>query len=232
MSRRHAQSGMHIVRRIRLMLKTGYLKKEPPEYTYLCQFPSLSRDNQDPLRDEPQRILPYEHLYHKAIEKNPLFVDEKVYPAYYEHEPSALILAKKQYNYMHPRSSTELPLNEEEAYVKAAQFVQGLEEAAYDVLYAHTQSLKDAKALLNNDGKNDNPGSHQTDGHALAIINDDKDMLSTVNYFRSVLREQAYEDMSLADLGEIDYFIQTRVLQWHEVCPSRSSQCQCLWYDH
>ena len=118
----------HILRKLRLQLKTGFLRKEPSAYAFLKRYPPLSRDGAPPVREVDNRNIPYYKLYEKAIAKNPLYADEKVYPAYRAHEPQALTLAKKQYEYM------ELGDNEAEAYEKAVKFVEIKENEAYDGL--------------------------------------------------------------------------------------------------
>ena len=45
----------------------------------------------------------------------------------------------------------------------------------------------------------------------------EKDLNVTLSMFREMLSNTPHSDLDLADQGEIDYFIQTKVLQWNEV---------------
>ena len=118
----------HILRKLRLQLKTGFLRKEPSAYAFLKRYPPLSRDGAPPVREVDSRNIPYYRLYEKAIAKNPLYADEKVYSAYRAHEPQALTLAKKQYEYM------ELGDSETEAYEKAVKICRNEGNEVYDSL--------------------------------------------------------------------------------------------------
>jgi hypothetical protein len=187
----------HILRKLRLQLKTGFLRKETSAYAFLKRYPPLSRDGAPPVREVDNRNIPYYKLYEKAIAKNPLYADEKVYPAYRAHEPQALTLAKKQYEYM------ELGDNEAEAYEKAVKFVEIKENEAYDGL----------KKLMSDIGES--LGGVEVKLPFLATGGDDLSIQMAL--FREQLSKTAYYDLDLADQGEIDYFLQTKVLQWNEV---------------
>ena len=45
----------------------------------------------------------------------------------------------------------------------------------------------------------------------------DKDYGVTMSMFKEMLSKTPYDELDLADQGEIDYFIQTKVLRWNEV---------------
>ena len=187
----------HILRKLRLQLKTGFLRKEPSAYAFLKRYPPLSRDGAPPVREVDTRNIPYYRLYEKAIAKNPLYADEKVYPAYRAHEPQALTLAKKQYEFM------ELGDSETEAYEKAMKFVEIQENEAYDGL----------KKLMGEIG--DSLGGVEVKLPFLATGGEDLGIQMAL--FREQLSKTAYYDLDMADQGEIDYFLQTKVLQWNEV---------------
>ena len=178
-------------------VKDGFLRKEPSAYAFLKRYPPLSRDGAPPVREVDSRNIPYYKLYEKAIAKNPLYADEKVYPAYRAHEPQALTLAKKQYEYM------ELGDSEIEAYDKAVKFVEVKENEAYD-------SLKNLMSELG-----DSLGGVEVKLPFLAAGGEDLGIQMAL--FREQLSKTAYYDLDLADQGEIDYFLQTKVLQWNEV---------------
>ena len=188
---------MHILRKLRLQLKTGFLRKEPSTYAFLKRYPPLSRDAAKPVRTVEQRNIPYLKLYEKAIAKNPLYADEKVYQAYWAHEPQALTLAKKQYEFM-GNGDTETV-----AYEKAVTYVEQREGEAYDSL----------KKLMSDLG--DSMGGVDVKLPFLATA--EKDLNVTLSMFGEMLSNTPYSDLDLADQGEIDYFIQTKVLQWNEV---------------
>ena len=106
------------MRKLRLQLKTGFLRKEPSSYAFLKRYPPLSRDAANPVRNVEKHNIPYLKLYETAVAKNPLYADEKVYQAYWAHEPQALTLAKKQYEFME-KGDTETA-----AYDKAVTYVE------------------------------------------------------------------------------------------------------------
>lgn len=126
---------MHVLRSIRLQLKSGFLRRAPAAFTLLRQYPPLNRDTALPVRRVETRNIPYLDLYEKATTKNPLYADEKVYPAYWAHEPQALTLAKKQYEYMQKGQT------EEEAYQNAVKYVNTLENESYLELNKIVKSL-------------------------------------------------------------------------------------------
>jgi hypothetical protein len=188
----------HILRKLRLQLKTGFLRKEPSAYAFLKRYPPLSRDAANPVRKVDKRNIPYLKLYEKAVAKNPLYADEKVYQAYWAHEPQALTLAKKQYEHMEQGDT------ESEAYEKALIHVEKIEGEAYASLQTLMGDL--GESLGGVDVK-----------LPLVAGTGGKDLEVTMAMFREQLSHTAYSDLDLADQGEIDYFIQTKVLAWNEV---------------
>ena len=192
-----SNQAQHILRKLRLQLKTGFLRKEPSAYAFLKRYPPLSRDGAPPVRKVDKRNIPYYRLYEKAVAKNPLYADEKVYPAYRAHEPQALTLAKKQYEYM------ELGENEDLAYDKAIKYVEKMEDEAYS----------DLKKLMGEIGES--LGGVEVKLPFLATGGEDLGIQMAL--FREQLSKSTYNDLDMADQGEIDYFLQTKVLQWNEV---------------
>ena len=199
------------------------MKKEPIEYQLMKRYPPLYRDTQQRYHKVQEKDIPYYSLYEAAIEKNPLYQDEKVYPAYWKQEPqgvqhlpacfksdailtalfpiiiiiiniiitTALTLAKKQYSYMQKEK-----LSEEEAYKKAVEYIDQVENEAY-------VSLKAIKDTLQNEGNRS--------------FASDAAVTEKILYWREVLKETIYEELTLEDQGEIDYLLQTQILGWNEV---------------
>ena len=188
---------MHILRKLRLQLKTGFLRKEPTAYAFLKRYPPISRDAAPPVRKVERRNIPYLKLYEKAVAKNPLYADEKVYQAYWAHEPQALTLAKKQYEFME-KGDTET-----EAYEKAMTFVEEREGEAYENL---KQLMSDLGASMGG-----------VDVKLPFLATSDKDLEGTLSMFKDMLSNTPYDELELADQGEIDYYIQMKLLKWNEV---------------
>ena len=183
---------LNILRNLRLQLKTGFLQKEPAAYKFLQRYPPLSRDTAPPVRQVETRTIPYLKYYEKAVAANPMYADEKVYPAYWVHEPQALTLAKKQYELLQKSNGT---LSEEEAYQQALTYVDELENASFLKLKAVLADIKGAKL------------PYAADAALSGLIAD----------WRAKLAVTRYGELSLADQGEIDWIVQTKVLRWHEV---------------
>mmetsp|Transcript_8023 Transcript_8023/g.11986 ORF Transcript_8023/g.11986 Transcript_8023/m.11986 type:complete len:607 (-) Transcript_8023:202-2022(-) len=186
----------HIMRSLRLQLKSGYLKEEPPAYAFMKRYPPLSKDNTLNRcsmngKEEAGRSVPYLDLYEKAVAKNPLYMDEKVYPAYWQNEPQALILAKKQYEFMKDG------FDEESAYDKAVKYVNEIENNSF-------LELNSALATLNERG-------------AQASFLSDQSISQEISLWREKLSTCSYDELELADQGEIDFLIQTKILKWNEV---------------
>jgi len=182
---------LNILRNLRLQLKTGFLQKEPPAYKFLQRYPPLSRDTAPPVRKIKTRNIPYLKYYENAVAKNPMYADEKVYPAYWAHEPQALTLAKKQYELLQKNKD----MSEDEAYQKAILFVEELENDSYLKLKSVMDDIK---------------------GSRLPYASDPV-LSSLIDSWRAKLAATPYGEMPLADQGEIDWIIQTKVLKWHEV---------------
>ena len=179
-----------ILRTTMLQLKSGYLKAEPKTYQHMKRYPPLG-NGIPPMTRIDESSVPYTKLYKRAVERNPLYADERVYPAYWAQEPQALTLAKKQYELM------QSGLSEEEAYKKSVEYVNVLENEAYLRLKETFRIIKEKDAMLP------------------TII--DKELSPIIASWREKLQQTPYSEMSLADQGEIDYIIQTKLLKWKEV---------------
>ena len=182
---------LHILRRLRLQLKTGFLTKEPSTYTYMKRYPPLNRDTAPPVRRIDKRNIPYYDLYEKAVSTNPLYADEKVYPAYWAYEPQALTLAKKQFEFMESGESETV------AYDKAMDYVDSIENDSY----------KSLKALLDK--------SNNADTRLPFAAN--QEVMASLAQWKERLQANPYKDMELAEQGDLEYFLQTKVLKWNEV---------------
>lgn len=130
-------------------------------------------------------------LFRKAMDKNPLFADETVYPAYWNYEPSALTLAKKQYEHI------KAGMDEESAYKKAVEYIDELENASYE-------SIIDFKKLIES-------------ADATKPIVSDPAVLEEIAFWKQKLATTKYTEMELADQGDIDKFLQMDILKWNEV---------------
>jgi hypothetical protein len=172
------------------MKKTNFIKEWPKEYVFMTKYPPLMRDSQEQVESKTMRV-PYLRLYHDAVRKNPSFEAERVYPAYWQQEPLAMVLAKKQYALM------QAGLDEDAAYLKAKQSVDGMEHTAYDALNILRETLGDESAR--------------------PALLADEEVASEVAKWQQVLATTPYEELEDADQGEVDYFIQTKILQWNEV---------------
>lgn len=87
-------------------------------------------------------------------------------------------------------------LSEEEAYKKAVEYIDQVENEAY-------VSLKAIKDTLQNEGNRS--------------FASDAAVTEKILYWREVLKETIYEELTLEDQGEIDYLLQTQILGWNEV---------------
>lgn len=185
------KNNFNVVRQIRMQLKTGFLKKPPPEYTFLRRYPPMLRDRTPPFHDVSFKQIPYVKLYEKAVQRNPLYADEKVYGGYWNQEPQALTLAKKQHEFM------QQGLSEEDAYLKACDFVSDIESKSYEALKGLLELIK-SKSVATQD-----------------MV--DAAIVSEVEAWQAKLAEVEYSDLTTSDKGELDFFIQTKILRWNEV---------------
>jgi len=177
-------------RALRLQVKSGF-REEPPEFTIMKRYPPMFR-NRAPSRTEvPRHKIPYLKLYQKAVERNPLFADERVFPAYWMYEPSALTLARKQYEHM------KNGMDEETAYKKAVEYVDDIENSAYE-------SLIEFKKLVDS-------------ADASKPYLSDPAIVEEIAYWKNQLETTKYQEMEPADQGDIDRFIQMSLLKWNEV---------------
>ena len=180
----------NMFRMLRLQLKTGFIRNEPAEYNFLKRYPPLTRDNVPRFHKFTKRTVPYMELYEKAVTKHPKY-DESIYPAYWQQEPLALTLAKKQYAFMQEGDSEEI------AFRKAEKYVDDIENKSYVELLAIRETLNDMNAK--------------------PPFMTDSEIAEKISYWKAKLQETMYEDLELADQGEVDYFIQTKILKWTEV---------------
>ena len=181
----------NIFRSLRLKLMTGYLTKEPAEYTFMKRYPPLNRDTQSPVRKVKARKLPFLRLYDQIMERNPIYADERVYPGFWQQEPQALQMAKIQH------SLIEAGIDEEEAYHQAVSRVTHLENDSYEgVRKLHDQLSKEGVSIS-------------------TILSSEN--TTSIDSFRRLLSTCDYDDLDLADQGNIDYFVQSKILKWNEV---------------
>jgi hypothetical protein len=178
------------VRALRLQLKSGFLKTEPPEYNFMRKYPPMLRTEE--ATKIQKRKIPYLGLYSKVVESNPSYFDDKIYPAYWQHEPISMVLAKKQYEYI------QNGLSEEDALSKAKEYVYDLEAKSYS-------DMKDVhNSILENEAK--------------VPFSSEPAVSAEIFKWQAIVKENSsYESLSLADQGEIDFFIQTKILKWNEV---------------
>lgn len=181
---------INIMHALRLQLKTGFIKSEPASYQFMKRFPPLNHNNREQIIKPSRKDIPYLHLYKKAIERNVLN-QEFVYPAYWREEPKALIIAKKQYQHMMEGD------DEETAYRKAEQYMDELENKAYLELKSLGDVLKDMGAQ--------------------PPFMTDAELMSEIEAWKQKLQHVSYDQLELADQGEIDYILQTKILRWGEV---------------
>jgi hypothetical protein len=179
-----------IIRAVRLQLKSGYMKKEPQEFTFLKRYPPLHRDRKVVFHKVETRNIPYLDLLEKMSNRN-LAYDERVYPAYWQQEPIGLTLAKKQYQYMQAGD------DEETAFRKAEAYVDQLENKAY----METMDLH---------------GAVKKAGAQVPFMKDEA-LATEILTWQEKLKKTPYHMMESADQGEIDYMIQTKILKWNEI---------------
>lgn len=182
---------LNILRTLRMQIKSGYLKEPPAAYNFMLRYPPLNRDCAPPIRKLETRTIPYLKLYNQAIVRNPILGDEKVYPAFWQHEPQALTLAKKQYELM------QTGLTEDNAYNKAVEYIEALESASYETLRKLLDSMEEKGAKMPFVADN-----------ALSV---------SISEWKEKLLITRYEDLSFADQGELDQLIQMKILKWNEV---------------
>jgi len=186
------KNSFNMLRQLRLQIKTGFIRRELPEYEFMRRYPPLNRDTAAPYKKIEGRQLPYLNLYEKALSRNPLYLDERVYPAYWKEEPEAIVLARKQYNYM-----TTQGLDENSAYEKALKDVQVMESKSYEDFLSLMKLMK-----------NKGVGS---------LLTQNQELNSKIEKYSKLLENTPYYSLKLADQGEIDYIIQVDLLKWGEV---------------
>jgi hypothetical protein len=182
------------MRAIRLQLKSGYRKDEPPEMLFLKRYPPADRGDAINFHHINKDNIPYMDLMKKAADRNPGHV-ERVYPAYAQHEPVGLTLVKKQYQYMQAGD------DEATALRKAEEYVDALENKAY-------VELVNLRKILN-------------DANAQRPFMEDPSVASELLKWQRKLRSTRYVDLDMAEQGEIDHMIHTKILKWNEVTRER-----------
>jgi hypothetical protein len=173
---------------MRLQVKSGFLSKEPFEYSVLKTIPPVSNRSADVI---VKTKVPYSRLLEKVYERNPVLRDETVFPGFGDLEPKAPVLAKKQYFYM------QQGLSEDDAYQKASQFVEDLEDEA---LLDLREIEKEVKSM-----------------GASAPFLTDPEIAEELALWQTTLRSTSYEDLSLLDQGKLDRFVQIKILKWSEL---------------
>lgn len=181
----------NIIRQMRLQLKTGYTRNPTPEYQYLIRNPPLTQGSLPKETHYKETELPYLKLYRKVLRRNPLYADERVYPAFADQEPQALTIAKKQYQLMKEGLSEEL------AYSKAIEQVSDLENESY-------LKLKKIQEDIQKEGAKSAHFSRFGFAPELAK-------------WKTILDGRPYKRLSLLKQAELEYFIQTKILKWNEV---------------
>jgi len=189
---------LNATRLIRIQLKTGYIKEAPLAYVFLQRYPPVSRQTKPPVEKVTTESLPFMKLYDKIIERDAIYADERVYPAFWQHEPQAMILAKKQHQLM------RAGLDENTAYVRAMRYVEELESAAYEEAEEITKNIK-------------------SKGAAIAFAADE-DIAHGVTYWRERLSNTRFSKLTNAEKGALDHLIQVKILKWNEVERERRMQ--------
>jgi hypothetical protein len=167
------------------------LKEVPVEYNFMKRYPPILAHKQNAMRRLEAQKIPYMKIYDKVVERNPLYVDERIYPAYWEHDTTPLAIAKRQYDLM------QQGLTEEEAYFKALEYVEQIEADAYDAM---------EKMLL----------SIQSLNGSLSYVSDAK-VKADIEKFRNKLQLFYYNELDLGEQGEVDYIIHKHILKWNPV---------------
>lgn len=155
------------------------------------RYPPLNGNRQNVTRPIQAKNIPYLKLYDKVVERNPLYVDERVYPAYWEQDVTPLAIAKRQYDLM------QQGMSEEDAYYKAQEYVEELEGKAFDEM----QALINAALSMG----------------ATSSFATDEAVAADIARWREKLADVPYNELSLADQGEIDHLVHSKILKWNAV---------------
>ena len=189
---------MNAARLIRIQLKTGYIREAPVAFQFLQRYPPVVRHTKPPLEKVETKKLPFMHLYDKVVARDAILADERVYPAFWQHEPLAMVLAKKQHELM--RNG----LDEDTAYFRAKRYIEELESAAYE-------EAEEISSVLKSKG-------------ATATFAADEDLANEISYWRERLRDIRFSKLLESEKGQIDHMIQTKILKWNEVERERRMQ--------
>jgi hypothetical protein len=182
-------------RLIRLQLKSGYITEAPPEYTFLQRYPPVFSETKPPVEEFKVRDIPAVRLYDKAVERNAVYEDERIYPAFWRQEPQALALARKQYLLM------KKGLDEETAYVRAMRYVDELESKAYEETEKVFNVMKEKGAEF--------------------LFSHNESVMDEIFRWRARLKEIRYSKLQKYEQGELDEFILSKILQWGEMDKER-----------
>ena len=181
---------VNVMRQVRLQLKTGFLWAEPPEYIFMKRHPPSFSDARPKYQKIEARNIPYLDLFNKAMDRNPKYA-ETVYPAYWQQEPQQLVLAKKQYQFMMAGD------DEETAFKKATDHLDVIENKAY-------VELRDLREVLKTAG-------------AKAPFMFDASIVAEILKWQEKIGEKRYSQLDVADQGDLDFMIQTKIMKWNEV---------------
>ena len=158
----------------------------------------MVRQTKPPIEKVKTESLPFMRLYDKAVARDAIYADERVYPAFWQHEPQAMVLAKKQHQLM------RAGIDEETAFIRAKRYVEELESAAYE-------EAQDLCSVLKSKG-------------AAVTFAADEEVADMISYWRERLQDTRFSKLSDAEKGSIDHLIQTKILKWNEVERERRMQ--------
>jgi hypothetical protein len=175
-----------------IQLKNGYLKEVPSEYDFMRRFPPFPKLAHEIKRHVDPKNIPYMKYFEAARYSSPLYSMEGVYPAFWSNEPVALVLAKKQYEFV------QAGYSEEEALKKATEFVEHIESKAYEKLRNFANEMKEEDALP-------------------SFISDPELMEELKEWKEIIAAQGGYNSLEIDDKGEVDFILQTKVLKWNEV---------------
>ncbi len=61
-------TNFHILRTLRIQLKTGYMQREPEAYRFMIRHPPLYRDSKLAFAQNIKASVPYLKYYHQALD--------------------------------------------------------------------------------------------------------------------------------------------------------------------
>lgn len=179
----------HILRSLRTQMRTGYLREMPVALQVMKDLPNLARPDTMVRRMNPLTV-PYSGLYRKIFDRNPLAEYDGVNYAFAHQDTTALALAKHQF------AAMKAGLSEEEAYRKAVDHFSNEENNAY----------VDLKKAVEEATKQGSVRSFATN----------PETLEELKKWQAKAEETPYSKMELHEQGELEYFLQVKVLMWNE----------------